>query len=238
MTSELKECRICYEDKTFDDLINPCLCDGALAFVHRKCLNEWRLQNINENNLKFCEICHFKYIIETVVNDSKVKRIQLFKYYFFFIFYFIIYFMLIQYIIFILAIILKTIDTDCGKIKNLFSTSIDGFFIYYLNAFILLLPITSIIASFIFFSQTNNHNNNNQRVLQNSTIIDLVIVIIIWILVGLILVLFSSVIILKKIMNFHVDKLSLRQEKNIYQIKDFQKRRNELVKYKKSFLYL
>jgi E3 ubiquitin-protein ligase DOA10 len=35
-------CRNCH-DTDGDDFIAPCNCKGSIKFVHRKCLDEWRL---------------------------------------------------------------------------------------------------------------------------------------------------------------------------------------------------
>ena len=57
-------CRICLEDDTRINMISPCNCDGTTKFIHRECLNTWRLGNIDNDNFKRCEICHFEYEIE------------------------------------------------------------------------------------------------------------------------------------------------------------------------------
>lgn len=50
-------CRICY-GTAFDDgdLIEPCLCKGTIAKVHRKCLEKW----LNRRGSTKCEMCRFK----------------------------------------------------------------------------------------------------------------------------------------------------------------------------------
>lgn len=57
-------CRVCLEEDTRINLISPCNCDGTTKFIHRECLNTWRLGNIDNDNFKRCEICHFEYEIE------------------------------------------------------------------------------------------------------------------------------------------------------------------------------
>jgi hypothetical protein len=80
---QLKQCRICLDNDHPDELISPCLCNGSSAYVHRKCLNDWRSENANGKGFKSCDICQFEYVIETVVTDRKEERKRLFKYYLF-----------------------------------------------------------------------------------------------------------------------------------------------------------
>ena len=57
-----KICRICLESDNPEDLFSPCLCDGTSKYVHRNCLNQWRiLHDINSDNFKKCELCQTVY---------------------------------------------------------------------------------------------------------------------------------------------------------------------------------
>ena len=38
-----KECRICLQSDDQDDMIAPCLCSGSSKYVHRSCLDRWRI---------------------------------------------------------------------------------------------------------------------------------------------------------------------------------------------------
>lgn len=58
--SEEKSCRICLGSEEPENLIRPCLCNGGMRYVHRDCLNTWRLQNL-ENGYYSCEICRYRY---------------------------------------------------------------------------------------------------------------------------------------------------------------------------------
>lgn len=60
----IKVCRICLDEEDQKDLISPCNCSGSTKYIHRDCLENWRATNINEDNYKRCEICHFEYEIE------------------------------------------------------------------------------------------------------------------------------------------------------------------------------
>jgi len=53
-------CRICLDEESLDDLIQPCNC--TTAHVHRKCLLQW----LNVSGHNSCEICTFEYDITDV----------------------------------------------------------------------------------------------------------------------------------------------------------------------------
>lgn len=57
LNDELPSCRICFGTSSDDsDLIQPCLCKGTLAKVHRKCLERW----LNLRRTTKCELCRFE----------------------------------------------------------------------------------------------------------------------------------------------------------------------------------
>lgn len=57
LDGELPSCRICFGTSLDDsDLIEPCLCKGTIAKVHRKCLEKW----LNLRQTTKCELCRFK----------------------------------------------------------------------------------------------------------------------------------------------------------------------------------
>src|ERR1700722_10226624 len=76
-----KLCRICLDNDNPKDLISPCLCSGGSAYVHRKCLDDWRSGNTNGRAFKVCEVCQFEYVIEPVVDDPSAdkKRLLVFR---------------------------------------------------------------------------------------------------------------------------------------------------------------
>ncbi|XP_033225201.1 E3 ubiquitin-protein ligase MARCH3-like [Belonocnema kinseyi] len=53
-------CRICHEDGSSGELIDPCECSGSLRLVHTSCLEKW----LSVSNTDRCEICKFTYSIE------------------------------------------------------------------------------------------------------------------------------------------------------------------------------
>merc|ERR1719181_1736478 len=55
-------CRYCFEPEgPGRPLIAPCQCDGSVRYVHRACLERWRLAAGNSDNAARCEICHTEY---------------------------------------------------------------------------------------------------------------------------------------------------------------------------------
>merc|ERR1712157_521206 len=51
--------RFCLEtENTLDrPLISPCRCCGTMKYVHRHCLDEWRIQSLNPKSLVQCTTC-------------------------------------------------------------------------------------------------------------------------------------------------------------------------------------
>ena len=42
-----KSCRICQNNSNSKEnpLLSPCICKGSMKYIHRDCLNKWRLYN-------------------------------------------------------------------------------------------------------------------------------------------------------------------------------------------------
>ncbi|KAJ3099632.1 hypothetical protein HDU96_010607 [Phlyctochytrium bullatum] len=62
-------CRICLSDDDADNLFAPCKCKGHSLFVHRYCLNQWRLTLYAHGQLRRgqqmrCSVCQFEYEVE------------------------------------------------------------------------------------------------------------------------------------------------------------------------------
>lgn len=54
---EKPSCRLCFGTAHDDsDLIEPCLCRGTIAKVHRKCLEKW----LNVRGITKCDLCLFE----------------------------------------------------------------------------------------------------------------------------------------------------------------------------------
>ena len=239
--SQLKQCRICLDDDNPDDIISPCLCSGGSAYVHKTCLNNWRAENANGKAFKFCDVCKFEYIIESVMNDSKDERKRLLKYHFFVIRDLTLVTLLIQSVIIGLGFLLKTIDKSSNNISDLYPDFINGFTVYYLSAFILLLAVLGLIVFIIFcytFSNssgtlTNFHRFSSSN--KNGLFFMMVGVVIVCAVVGLFVGIVLSVIIIRKVMKHHAGKLWLRQEAEKYIVKDFTGRREELDIYRTNY---
>ena len=64
-----KQCRICLESDE-GEMIAPCNCIGDTKYVHRECLNKWRLENIDNDKFSKCEICQEDYAIINNLNTN------------------------------------------------------------------------------------------------------------------------------------------------------------------------
>jgi E3 ubiquitin-protein ligase DOA10 len=67
-------CRICFEEDIPQNLIIPCLCKGTSLYVHRNCLNEWRVQDADNDNFLRCNQCLFYYSIDNSTNPSMERK--------------------------------------------------------------------------------------------------------------------------------------------------------------------
>lgn len=54
-------CRICLDEDSEKNLIAPCLCNGTSKYVHFECIEEWRVNNQNEEAQKKCMECNAPY---------------------------------------------------------------------------------------------------------------------------------------------------------------------------------
>ena len=59
---DYKICRICQDDSNQNDLIKPCKCSNEDKYVHRKCLDLWRIYSPNPESLYTCDVCGTNYI--------------------------------------------------------------------------------------------------------------------------------------------------------------------------------
>ena len=64
------QCRICFEEDSTptDELIAPCRCAGTQKHIHRRCLDEWRAQDMVPNAFSHCPTCKFQYI--TAIDET------------------------------------------------------------------------------------------------------------------------------------------------------------------------
>jgi hypothetical protein len=81
--NEVKQymCRICLiETPSIVDIIVPCLCRGSAKYVHRKCLDDWRSQNPENDNFIRCNECRFHYIIEQIEENPTEEQQRRLRY--------------------------------------------------------------------------------------------------------------------------------------------------------------
>jgi len=54
-----RACRICLDTESEEDnpLISPCRCSGSMRYVHRACLDQWRITCFNPKALVSCTTC-------------------------------------------------------------------------------------------------------------------------------------------------------------------------------------
>jgi MFS superfamily sulfate permease-like transporter len=108
----------------------------------------------------------------------------------------------------------------------------------------LLLAVLGIFVLIIFYfvasTGTNNRGSTSRNYFSssksnaNGLFATVVIIVLVCASVGMFVGIILSVMILRNIMKHHTSKLWLRQEAEKYVVKDFQRRRQELEKYKKS----
>ena len=58
---ELYQCRYCLEDDNLENLVSPCQCNGTSKYIHAKCLDIWRNQNVENEHYKKCIDCQTEY---------------------------------------------------------------------------------------------------------------------------------------------------------------------------------
>ena len=71
-TDNMKECRICLELDTIDNLIWPCKCNGSIKYVHEKCLIKWIETTTNKEYKKKCSMCKDFYFIKKINKKEKI----------------------------------------------------------------------------------------------------------------------------------------------------------------------
>lgn len=67
-----KICRICLEDDHPQDMIAPCKCRGGSKWVHRQCLDQWRIHETDRAFSK-CTECLFDYYLQPVPSSRFVS---------------------------------------------------------------------------------------------------------------------------------------------------------------------
>jgi len=229
------------------DLISPCLCTGGSAYVHRKCLDNWRSINKDGRSFKYCDVCQFEYIIEPVIDDPSADRKRLWIFRLLVTRDILLILLLFQAIIIGMTFSLEAMDKKNNSIKQFYPTSMSSFLIYYLSSLILffgLLGLFGLIASCCGGLSSNDNNNgstcacgscfclgsdcNGNDCGEGGGII-VIIMLLIFAIIGVFIGIIISGILIRRIIKRHVKKLWLKQETKKYVVKDFQGRRNELT---------
>jgi len=78
VTEEPRICRICLESDHPEDMIAPCKCKGSSRWVHRQCLDQWRIHETDRAFSK-CTECLFDYHLE--MKHPQHSKIRKTKYY-------------------------------------------------------------------------------------------------------------------------------------------------------------
>lgn len=74
---EARMCRICL-DGGGSDLIAPCRCSGTSKWVHRECLNRWRVAGLNARAFTHCRECEGAYFFVSKFGLHDIRRQQCF----------------------------------------------------------------------------------------------------------------------------------------------------------------
>lgn len=145
-----KSCRICLDTNNPSDLIRPCLCRGGSAYVHRKCLDDWRALNKNERGFKYCEVCHFEFVIESVADDPCADRKRLWLFRFLITRDITAVVLLTQAFIIALAFLMQAADKNSQGIRDLYPDWMSSYGVYYLSSLILLLAFLGLFGLIAF----------------------------------------------------------------------------------------
>lgn len=75
---ESPECKICFEHTNLPDnqLISPCACKGSQKYIHRKCLDTWRVYNTGAQAFYQCQTCKVDYkFTKSISQEKRIKAI-------------------------------------------------------------------------------------------------------------------------------------------------------------------
>ena len=62
-TNDTYICRICLQEDNPNNMIYPCKCNGTSKYVHKDCLNQWRMMSDNSDAKYKCFECNYEYQI-------------------------------------------------------------------------------------------------------------------------------------------------------------------------------
>merc|ERR1719327_1165553 len=71
-SAEVPACRICLDEEVAegDELLTPCCCAGTMRFVHRSCLDQWRVDGFNPKTMTHCGTCGTKFRFEDTAESA------------------------------------------------------------------------------------------------------------------------------------------------------------------------
>jgi len=93
LNEEKPACRFCLDDEFQEDLFVPCRCSGTARYVHKRCLQEWRSQDIHSLNYTRCQECLYEYEMTNNISNVLSYWIRICKtlsQHYFFIFFIIL----------------------------------------------------------------------------------------------------------------------------------------------------
>eukprot|EP00746_Dinoflagellata_sp_MGD_P022620 gnl/MRDRNA2_/MRDRNA2_152914_c0_seq1.p1 gnl/MRDRNA2_/MRDRNA2_152914_c0~~gnl/MRDRNA2_/MRDRNA2_152914_c0_seq1.p1 ORF type:complete len:239 (-),score=23.73 gnl/MRDRNA2_/MRDRNA2_152914_c0_seq1:489-1205(-) len=67
-------CRFCLESEVGKDeeLLAPCRCSGSMRFVHRHCLDRWRIESFDPKTMTHCGTCKAQFRLQESCGTSKM----------------------------------------------------------------------------------------------------------------------------------------------------------------------
>lgn len=71
-------CRICFDaTNNKNDIVAPCKCDGTMKYVHKACLEQWRVHSSGTDNFNKCPTCgeNYKIAIPKGLEEAIEKQI-------------------------------------------------------------------------------------------------------------------------------------------------------------------
>jgi len=72
---EERQCRICLESDFPHTMIAPCRCKGSSQWVHRDCLDEWRIHE-EDRAFSHCTECQFQYHFVDTGHAERQRKLQ------------------------------------------------------------------------------------------------------------------------------------------------------------------
>jgi hypothetical protein len=228
--NDIPQCRICLEEnKDKSRFIVPCLCTGSSKYVHRNCLDEWRSQNPNGDNFKRCNTCKFNYEIIEIDQDpilekrrqrayNKAIRLSIIS-------------VIFYIIILVLMVTLLIYFCDYVEISNIH----DKFYYYIPGPSILVYTIAGIVGLlliFAFIGLASMFYGAFSVIAESGPMgmfslfnpVNIVVCVLAGIVIGIVAAFVTVCRYLDSERRFHRQKIWLRREAAIKQVRDFGER--------------